>query len=87
MKALRWLAATAVVAAVVWVSAGRVEAQGKAAKTGRGKANSDLRAPDKLKVGDRAPDFALKTLAGKKTVRLSSFEGRKPVVLVFGSYT
>lgn len=38
-------------------------------------------------VGQDAPDFALKALHGGKTVRLSSFRGKKPVVLIFGSYT
>ncbi len=40
-----------------------------------------------LSVGDPAPDFEL---AGKDLpapVRLSSFKGKQPVVLVFGSYT
>lgn len=45
------------------------------------------RVPDKLKSGDTAPDFALKSLDGKQTVKLSSFKGKKPVALVFGSYT
>jgi len=40
-----------------------------------------------LRVGDVAPDFTLKTLDGKKTVTLSRFQGKKPVLLVFGSYT
>ncbi|MCA1563142.1 MAG: hypothetical protein LC753_09830 [Acidobacteria bacterium] len=40
-----------------------------------------------LKVGDVAPDFALRTTDGKSRVQLSSFRGRQPVVLVFGSYT
>ena len=39
------------------------------------------------KVGEFAPDFALKTLDGKRIVKLSDFRGREPVVLVFGSYT
>jgi thiol-disulfide isomerase/thioredoxin len=39
------------------------------------------------KVGDRAPDFALKTADGKETVRLSKLTGSKPVVLVFGNFT
>ena len=39
------------------------------------------------KLGEHAPDFELTTLDGKSTVRLSSFRGRKPVVLVFGSFT
>ena len=40
-----------------------------------------------LKVGDVAPDFALKTTDGSSLVRLSSFRGQKPVVLIFGSHT
>ena len=34
-----------------------------------------------------APDFTLRTLDGEGTVRLSDLGGKKPVVLVFGSYT
>ena len=37
--------------------------------------------------GDAAPDFALRTPDGKRTVRLSDFRGQKPVVLIFGSFT
>jgi hypothetical protein len=40
-----------------------------------------------LHVGDAAPDFSLPTFDHKEQVRLSSFRGQKPVVLVFGSYT
>ena len=40
-----------------------------------------------LNVGDAAPDFELKTADKKRTVRLSDFVGKRPVVLVFGSYT
>ena len=40
-----------------------------------------------LHPGDLAPDFSLKTPDGTAEVRLSSFRGKKPVVLVFGSYT
>jgi hypothetical protein len=40
-----------------------------------------------LKVGALAPDFDLPTLDNASRVRLSSFRGEKPVVLVFGSYT
>ena len=35
-----------------------------------------------LKVGDRAPDFALQDQNGK-TVKLSDFTGKKTVVLAF----
>jgi hypothetical protein len=38
-------------------------------------------------VGQMAPDFTLRTLDGDRTVKLSDFRGKKPVVLVFGSYT
>jgi hypothetical protein len=40
-----------------------------------------------LQVGSPAPDFALKTSDCSATVRLSSFRGEKPVVLIFGSHT
>ncbi|MBI3837337.1 MAG: redoxin domain-containing protein [Planctomycetia bacterium] len=39
------------------------------------------------KAGDVAPDFTLATLDGKQQVRLSDFRGKRPVALVFGSYT
>jgi len=47
----------------------------------------DHRKPDTLKVGDVAPDFTLKSPDGKTEQTLSSFKGKKPVALVFGSYT
>ena len=37
--------------------------------------------------GTVAPDFTLPTQEGTSSVTLSSFRGRQPVVLVFGSYT
>ena len=39
------------------------------------------------RVGETAPDFALPTVDRKAEVRLASFRGKQPVVLVFGSYT
>jgi hypothetical protein len=41
----------------------------------------------RLRPGDMAPDFTLPTLDHTDQVRLSSFRGSRPVVLVFGSYT
>jgi hypothetical protein len=38
-------------------------------------------------IDDLAPEFTLKTLDGKQTVSLGQFRGKKPVVLVFGSFT
>jgi hypothetical protein len=54
----------------------------------------DLRTA-KLAVGDPAFDFALPSLDTRRgddrltgrTIRLGSFRGKKPVALVFGSYT
>jgi hypothetical protein len=39
------------------------------------------------KAGDVAPDFELYDLDGENAVRLSSFRGRRPVALLFGSFT
>lgn len=37
--------------------------------------------------GDEAPDFELQSPDGKNTIKLSSFQGKKPVVLIFGCFT
>jgi hypothetical protein len=42
---------------------------------------------DQLKTGMPAPDFALPLASGNGTVTLSSFRAKKPVILIFGSYT
>ena len=39
------------------------------------------------KAGEMAPDFTLFDNTGTQTVTLSDFRGKKPVALVFGSYT
>jgi hypothetical protein len=41
----------------------------------------------RLVAGDVAPDFTAPLHDHSGTVTLSSFRGRQPVVLVFGSYT
>jgi len=41
----------------------------------------------RLHPGDPAPGFSLPTQDQKATVRLASYRGSEPVVLVFGSYT
>lgn len=38
-------------------------------------------------VGEPAPDFTLRTQEGERTISLSDYRGRKPVVLIFGSFT
>ncbi len=40
-----------------------------------------------LRPGDMAVDFALEPRGGGPLVTLSSFRGKSPVALVFGSYT
>jgi peroxiredoxin len=39
------------------------------------------------KAGDLAPDFTLTDSRGTESVTLSAFRGKKPVALVFGSFT
>jgi peroxiredoxin len=39
------------------------------------------------KQGDPAPDFELWDANGEHSVRLSGFQNKKPVALVFGSFT
>ena len=38
-------------------------------------------------AGEEAPDFVLPTLDGKATVKLSQHKSKRPVVMVFGSFT
>ena len=39
------------------------------------------------KVGQKAPEFTIKSLDGKKSFELARAKGKKPVLLFFGSYT
>lgn len=41
----------------------------------------------RLAAGDPAPDFNLKLRGSENRVRLADFRGKRPVALVFGSYT
>lgn len=41
----------------------------------------------KLKEGDAASEIDLKSPDGKSGFKLSEHKGKKPVVLIFGSYT
>ena len=38
-------------------------------------------------LGEKAPEFTLRTQDGNDEFRLSQFRGKKPVVLIFGSFT
>ena len=44
----------------------------------------DARAPQ---AGDMGADFELFDVSGEHNVRLSDFQGHKPVALIFGSFT
>ena len=72
--------------AAIVLSLSAIESSAQQRNQGREKARR-LMSGVNLKVGQMAPDFALKTKEQDKTVTLSSFRGKKPVVLVFGSYT
>ena len=39
------------------------------------------------RVGELAPDFELRDTNGENPLRLSTHIGKRPVVLVFGSFT
>ncbi len=43
--------------------------------------------PQAPKRGELASDFELRDASGVNPVRLSDFRGKKPVVLIFGSFT
>jgi hypothetical protein len=89
MKLLSWLSVGCLLAGALLVGETRAPAQKGGGAPGekftppaRGE-----RLPDRLNAGDPAPDFSLPDPSGKKEVRLSSFQGKKPVVLIFGSCT
>lgn len=39
-----------------------------------------------LKIGEPAPDFALPSLDGKRTLRLSDFRGRRVLIFTWASW-
>ena len=47
----------------------------------------DERKEGVYRVGDRAPDVSLVEPDGSRRVALASLVGRRPLVLIFGSYT
>jgi cytochrome oxidase Cu insertion factor (SCO1/SenC/PrrC family) len=79
---VRWTATAALLAA-----AGLAAFAQEQPKTKTRPQDRDRPRDGNLKAGDPAPNFRLKSLDGKSQVELASFKGKKPVVLVFGSYT
>ncbi len=47
----------------------------------------DTRSEGILRVGDPAPDLALRPVGEEGSIQLSSLFNQRPLVLVFGSYT
>jgi hypothetical protein len=47
----------------------------------------DQRREGALKVGDQAPDVVLAELQGGKSIQLEQEMGKRPLVLIFGSFT
>ena len=83
-KTLGTTVAAVLVLAIVTTTA---SAQARPGRRPGGPTRRPPRAPDKLKVGDQAPDFTLKTVDGKRSITLSDYRGQQPVTLIFGSYT
>ena len=57
------------------------------ADSGEGHALIEARRHNHPKVGEGSPDFELAYQDDSGTLRLSSFRGDRPVVLIFGSLT
>ncbi len=60
------------------------QSRGGQGRGGQGRGRQDAGG---LKVGQKAPDFKLKSLDGKSQTELSAIVAKKPVILFFGSYT
>jgi len=54
---------------------------------GREWAQKNGRGEGRLQVGAAAPDFTLAKAKSSKTVQLSKLTRKRPVALIFGSYT
>jgi hypothetical protein len=50
----------------------------------QGELGSFFEGPD---IGERAPNFTLRTHDDKRSISLKDYRGKKPVVLIFGSFT
>ncbi|MGI9517153.1 MAG: hypothetical protein ACR2NP_08915 [Pirellulaceae bacterium] len=61
--------------------------EGKQRRGRRGRRGRRSRPDNAPKVGDVAPVFTLNSLDGESETDIASFQGDRPVVLFFGSYT
>lgn len=70
------------------MEAAKAQAAKRAAESPSPEPRADpARARPGAKVGEAAPPFSLPTREGGAEVSLASFAGKKPVALIFGSYT
>lgn len=80
-----------------FITAADFPLQGRGGRGGRGskgaskggkaeKGEDEAQGPQAI-VGEPAPDFTLKAPEGGEAVKLSSWTGKRPVALIFGSYT
>lgn len=83
----RYSLGACLVAAVVMMAATYAVAQPGHRGKGKHKGRGEKRVDHAPSVGDEAPNFKLKSRDGKTEVELASFKGKKPVVLILGSYT
>lgn len=79
-RSIRWIAAALAIFFVSPILAEQKQRPGRQQRSRR-------QAADQVKEGQMAPDFQLETVDGRRKVRLSSFKKKKPVALIFGSYT
>lgn len=56
-------------------------------RSNRGGRRGGTRSGEVTKAGKQAPDFTLRSVDEKNSLHLASFAGKKPVALIFGSYT
>ena len=86
-RAMRWMITAALIATGACSSADK-RASTRLDKDREALIKKHRSRPDTApKLASSAPNFTLKTLSGEEEVDLASFRGKKPVVLVFGSYT
>ncbi|MBM3786171.1 MAG: hypothetical protein FJW30_17565 [Acidobacteria bacterium] len=76
---MRLIAALVLCSIAAFAQPVRGKAKEYAEKMGRGEGT--------LQPGSLAPDFTLRKSKSEASVTLSSFRGKRPVALLFGSYT
>jgi cytochrome oxidase Cu insertion factor (SCO1/SenC/PrrC family) len=80
-----WLQVTAVILALALATAAPAQTSPTPPKKEQRK-DAKKERQGRLQVGETAPDFTLKDMAGRSTFTLARLQGR-PVVLYFGSCT